>query len=48
MRVSISVNTINIKMKQMISYLAPIEAHRIGGAGNKVSRIALNDVDAYC
>lgn len=35
-------------MKKMLTSLSPMRPKRMGGAGNKVNRIALNEIDAYC
>ena len=34
-------------MKKTIEQLQPIELHRLGGQGNKINRVALNEVDSY-
>ena len=35
-------------MEKTIESLAPVEIKRIGGCGNKVNQVALNNADAYC
>ena len=44
----VSINTRNMAMNKMISKLQPMQPKKMGGAGNKVNRIALNEIDAYC
>jgi 3'-phosphoadenosine 5'-phosphosulfate (PAPS) 3'-phosphatase len=48
MRMGVSINDKNLTMKKMLSNMQPMRPKRMGGAGNKVSRIALNEIDAYC
>lgn len=42
-----SLSHFNATMQQTIEQLAPVEICRLGGAGNKVCRIALSEVDSY-
>jgi len=34
-------------MQETLDKLAPVEVRRLGGAGNKVNRIVLKEVDSY-
>ena len=47
-RVACSLNNFNEQMQTVINKLEPIQICRLGGAGNKVNRIALDEVDTYC
>ena len=47
MSVACSLNHMNQQMMDTIEKLAPVEICRLGGAGNKVNRIALGEVDTY-
>jgi len=46
-KVAASLNHFDDSMKKMLETLNPIDVVRLGGAGNKINRIALNEVDSY-
>ena len=46
-RVACSLSHMTQKMQETINGLEPVKQHRLGGAGNKVNRIALNEVESY-
>ena len=46
-RVACSLTHFNQQMQDTIDTLSPVEICRLGGAGNKVNRVALNEVDSY-
>ena len=46
-RVACSLSHFNEKFTQALKTIEPVKVHRLGGAGNKVNRIALNEVDIY-
>jgi 3'-phosphoadenosine 5'-phosphosulfate (PAPS) 3'-phosphatase len=45
--VAASLNNMNQQMMDFINQLAPYELSRLGGAGNKVNRVALGECDCY-
>lgn len=47
MSVGCSLSHMSQEMQKTINGLQPVIQHRLGGAGNKVNRIALNEVDSY-
>ena len=46
-RVACSLSHFNETFTQALKKIEPVEVHRLGGAGNKVNRIALDEVDIY-
>lgn len=46
-KVACSLSNMNKEMQETIEMIKPLEMVRLGGAGNKVNRIALNEVDSY-
>ena len=46
-RVACSLSHFNEKFTQALKMIEPVKVHRLGGAGNKVNRIALDEVDIY-
>ena len=45
--VACSLNHMSDSMMETIKMLEPVDMVRLGGAGNKVNRIALGEVDTY-
>jgi len=46
-RVACSLSHFNEKFTAALEKIKPVEVHRLGGAGNKVNRIALDEADCY-
>jgi 3'(2'), 5'-bisphosphate nucleotidase len=46
-RVACSLNHFNEEMKKTIEMIDPVDIIRLGGAGNKVNRVALDEADSY-
>ena len=46
-RVATTLSHFNDTIKQTLESISPVEIMRLGGAGNKVNRLVLNEVDEY-